>query len=342
MKILSAVLAGIAVLSLVSCKKEETAKEVAPVKVVTNQVTTEVIEGGHSYSGVIEESDGTVLSFKVGGTIKTINVAEGQKVNKGQLIASLDNNSLLNNYHMAEAVLATAQDTYDRMKILHEKNAIPPMKWVEVENGLTQAKSACQIAKNNLDDARIYAPFSGMVSVKMADIGNTAMPSAPIVKIVEISPVKIAISVSENDIAHFNSATVASFSSEALGAKTFEARLVEKGVSADPMSRTYTVKFLCSNPQGELLPGMLCDVRPDLQSSHEEIVMPTGAVLLDFDNSRYVWKVVDGLAVKQIVKLGGYTTSGIVITEGLSTGDIVITEGMQKVSRGIKVQSINK
>lgn len=183
-----------------------------------------------------------------------------RRVSKGQPIAVLDDASLQSNYDIAKAGLATAQDTYNRMKQLHDANAITEMKWVEVENALKAAESACQIAKNTLNDARIYAPFSGVISEKFADAGSTAAPAMPVVKLVEISPLKAKISVAEKDIANFAIDAPGVVTVEAADGLTVEGKVCDKGVAADPFSRTYDVKFLISNPDGKLLPGMLCNV----------------------------------------------------------------------------------
>ena len=174
---------SILLLFTVSCKKKEKEKTREELRVETAVASKSAVNTGRSYSGVIEESSGTVLSFKVPGTISNLYVDAGSRVAKGQLIAKLDDPSLQNSYEMAKATLATAQDTYNRMKLLHDANSITDMKWVEVENALKTAQSACNIAKNTLNDARIYAPFSGVVSVKFADAGSTAAPGVPVVKL---------------------------------------------------------------------------------------------------------------------------------------------------------------
>lgn len=325
-----------------SCSHKEKTHEVAPVRVETAIVGRTSIVAGRTYAGIIEESSGTTLSFKIPGTIRTINVSEGQRIQKGQLIATLDESSLQSNYEIAKAALATAQDTYDRMKRLHDANSIPEMKWVEVVNALQAAKSSCEIAKNALGDAKIYAPQSGVISQKFVDAGSTAVPAAPVVKLVDVSPVKASISVPESEISQFNSGSTASIYVEAAGGETYEGALSDKGVSADPFSRSYTVKFQTANPDGKLLPGMLCNVTVNKPDSGEAIVVPVESILLDSGNQTFVWVDIDGRAHKKVVKLGNYLPGGVVVETGLSEGDTLIVAGQQKVSDGMLVTSINK
>ena len=326
----------------VSCKKKDKEENREALRVETAVAGKAPVNTGRSYSGVIEESSGTVLSFKVPGTISNILVDAGSRVSKGQLIAVLDDSSLRNSYEMAQATLATAQDTYDRMKQLHAANAITDMKWVEVENALKAAQSACNIAKNTLNDARIYAPFSGVISEKFADAGSTAAPGVPVVKLVEISPLKAKISVAEKEISDFAMNVPGIIVVDAADGLTIEGKVCDKGVAADPLSRTYDVKFLINNPDGKLLPGMLCNVSLKADDSTEALTVPINAVLLDDSNRSFVWTVKDGMAHKTVITLGGYTDTGVIVENGLPDGTEYIISGQQKVSEGMKVTPVNK
>lgn len=325
---------------LTSCVTKEHKEENPPLRVHTSVISSTSVNQSTSYSGVIEESSGTVLSFKVPGTITNLNIIEGQHVSKGQLIATLDGTTLQNNYDIAKSALATAQDTYNRMKQLHDANSIPEMKWVEVQNALASAKSACDIAKNTLEDSKLYAPFSGIISKKYTDAGSTAAPAVPIVKLVEISPIKASISVPENQIGDFENGCIANISVSFAENISTKGTLTEKGVSADPLSRTYTVKFTASNPDGKLLPGMLCDVSLKNSDNAEVLVIPIETLLLDHNNQSFVWIVKNGKAEKRNVVLGNYIAGGVVIENGLVAGEEVITSGQQKVSEGMSVISI--
>ena len=325
-----------------SCNHEKHEKQQSAVRVETLTLTESLVTAGRSYSGVIEESSGTVLSFKIPGTLTKLAVSEGQFVSKGQLVAEVDASSLESNLRIAEATLATAQDSYNRMKMLHDASALTDMKWVEVENSLESAKAATQIARNTLNDAKIYAPASGYISQKSADVGNTMAPGMPVIKLVDINPIKINISVSEDEISAIDSRTEAYVTVSALDNYSAVATLADKGVVADPLSRTYTIKFSCPNTDNKMLPGMLCNVTLSTNLTREAMVIPVNAVLLDANNQSFVWLDKDGKSVKRIVSLGAYTNNGVIIEEGLAVGEKVIIKGMQKVSEGMAVESINK
>ncbi len=330
----------LAVLS--ACGHDSTEQKSGPtaVRVKTMTVSNNNFGDNFSYSGTVEEGSGTVVSFSAAGTIKTLSVSEGDRVSKGQLIGSLDEGSLRSAYEIAQATLNQAKDAYDRMKILHDSNSLPDIKWVDVQSKLSQAENAAEIARIALNDAKLYSPVSGVVSEKMVSVGQNVAPGVPVVKIVDIRTVKVAISIPENEIGKFSNGTTANITTHATSDAVYSGKLIEKGVTANPLSRSYVVKYLVNNPDGSLLPGMICDVEVDNASATEGVVLPTSAVLLSADNTQFVWLDSAGVAKRRVVQPGAMLPEGIMIKSGLSDGDNVIIAGTEKVSQGTPVTNI--
>lgn len=333
----------IVLLAVSACRHESTEKENprAAVRVKTMTVAGNSVEEKNSYSGTVEEESGTMVSFSTAGTIKTLSVSEGDHVRKGQLIGTLDDNTLRNAYNIALSTLNQAKDAYERMKILHDSNSLPDIKWVDVQSKLSQAESAAEIARIALDDAKLYAPVSGVVSEKPASVGQTVAPGIPVVKIVDIRSVKVGISIPENEISAFTEGSDATITTKASEGEVYSGNLVEKGIMANPLSRSYMVKYKVDNSGGHLLPGMICDVLIDKGATSDGVIVPTGAVMLAADNSHFVWIDSAGVAQKRIVVPGAMLPEGIVIKAGIGDGDKVIIAGMEKVSKGTKVTSVN-
>lgn len=327
---------------LCACHEKKEASAPEAIRVETAVAGQSDMSTARNYSGTVEESSGTVLSFTVPGTVQTMNVSEGQFVKKGQLIATVDGTSLRHAYDISRSALAEAQDAYNRMKMLHDAEAIPEMKWVEMEQTLKQAQSAEAIARKTLSDASLVAPISGYVSEKYIDAGSTAAPGLPVVKIVNIDPVKINVSVPENEIAAIPVDGEAVITVSALGNKSYTGRVIQKGVAANPITRAYDVKMTVDNPDGELLPGMICDVNLNTDSMSRALTAPMDAVMLAADNSHFVWLDSAGYAIRRTVNVGPLTDDGIVITSGLQRGDTLIVKGQQKVSNHMRITAVNR
>ena len=333
-------IAAVVLIALCGCgEKKKTAAE-QTVRVKVQQIQAEVVNGEQGFSGTIEESSGTSLSFAVTGTIKKIYVSAGQMVAAGQLIAELDPTTLQNAYIIAKTSLEQAQDTYNRMKELHDAGSLPEMQWISIENQLKSAMASEAMSKKSLNDTKLYAPFSGYIASRDGEIGQNAIPGSPIVKLVNIGSVKVKISVPENEVQRIAKGSSMKIIVPALNNREFSGRVTERGVSADPRSRTYEVKATIQNPGSQLLPGMICQAFTNYMLGSTGVFVPAYLVQLDGDNKTFVWVVNSGKAVKREITINNETAQGVQVSGGLSAGDQIIVAGQQKVSNGMKVEIV--
>ena len=333
-------MAAVVLMALCSCgeKKEAAAEQTVRVKV--QQIQAEAVNGEQGFSGTIEEQNGASLSFATAGTIQRIYVNSGQTVGAGQLIAELDPTTMQNAYTISKTALEQAQDTYNRRKDLHDDGSLPEMQWIAIENQLKSATASEAMAKKALADTKLYAPFGGYIAAKDAEVGQNAGPGVPVVKLVSIGSVKVKISVPEDDVQRIKKGSSMKIIVPALGNRQFSGTVTERGVSADPRSRTYEVKATINNRDGQLLPGMICQAFTNYMQGTTGVFVPANLVQLDSDNNTFVWVVNGGKAVKRQIFISNETAQGAQVSGGLSDGDQIIVAGQQKVSNGMKVEIV--
>lgn len=317
-----------------SSSKEERAVREIPVKTWTVSFREGVYT--RSYIGEIEGESSSSLSFQVPGYVECIYVKEGQRVERGELLARLDETTLQSTYDAALSTLKQAEDAYARMEQLHKSGSLPEIKWVEVQSSLQQARSMEQIAKKNLKDVELRATYSGIIAQKSIDTGSTVLPGVPAFKLMKIDWVNVNISVPENEVADVKMGADVTVTVAALGGKSFSGKITEKGIAADPLAHTYKALARIENRQGELLPGMVCVVNMGSRNN-SQIVIPNSVVQVDYNGDHFVWLCNDGVAVKQTVSVGALSGNGVIISSGLAVGDKVIVEGASKVSENMKV-----
>lgn len=321
--------------------KEEKKEERTPVRVKVTGISNN-IGSSDTYSGTVEEEAGAMISFQVPGIIEQLPVNVGQHVKAGQLIASVNPTTMQNTYNAAAATLAQARDAYERMKQLHERGSIPEVQWVEVKSKLSQAESSEQIAKKNLADCRLTAPYSGVIISKEMEIGQSAMPGTPVVKLGKIATVNVCISVPESELGNIRPGSSAQIEVPALNSAILHGKVSEKGIAANPMSHTYEVKISVNNDDARLMPGMVAKVTlEDTASSGHTPVLPGKCIGIDEKNRTFVWIVKDGQAHRQYIKCGKPQDKGVEIISGLMPSDSIISEGKQKVSENMKVVVID-
>ncbi len=332
------VLAVSASLALAGCQvKEEKTGGPSPVRVKVMKVALSEQKTSGRFSGTVEEAAGTPLSFSVMGTVNAVSFRLGDRVEKGQLLASLDATSVRSSYDAAKAALVQAEDAYRRMKELHGKGSLPEIKWVEVQSKLQQARSMEEMARKNLKDCKLYAPFSGVIADKSVEVGQNVIPGMAVGKLLGVSRLKVKISMPESEIASVSLHQKAEIVVPALGSRRFSGMVSEKGIMADPFSRSYEVKIDVADAGGDLMPGMVAEVRLAGADGGTAVIVPARIVQLDEKNRSFVWIDNNGVAEKRVISCGDFAGDGVVITSGLKVEDRIIVEGQQKVCNGTKI-----
>ena len=330
-------LAALATLSLTNCGKKQAAKPAAkmiPVKVMAIGLSD--YSYSRNYVGTVEESSAVSLSFANMGTVERVLASEGEQVRKGQLLAVLNSSSAQNAYDVAKSTLRQAQDAYDRLKPLYEKGSITEIKFIEVETGLEKAKSMEAIAKKSVEECKLYAPMKGVIAKRSIEEGMNIMPSLSAFKLVSIDEVNINISVPENEIGNIQAGQSVKITVPALENREYRGKVDKKGVEANPVSHTYTLKIKTANPKSELMPGMVC--KAFLQNDKDQqIVIPNKCVQISSDNRQFVWLAEENTAKRRFITVGTLSDYGVVVEEGLSEGDRLIVEGFTKVSEGMQI-----
>ncbi len=334
------VLAVSASLALAGCQvKEEKTGGPSPVRVKVMKVALSEQKTSGRFSGTVEEAAGTPLSFSVMGTVNAVSFRLGDRVEKGQLLASLDATSVRSSYDAAKAALVQAEDAYRRMKELHGKGSLPEIKWVEVQSKLQQARSMEEMARKNLKDCKLYAPFSGVIADKSVEVGQNVIPGMAVGKLLGVSRLKVKISMPESEIASVSLHQKAEIVVPALGSRRFSGMVSEKGIMADPFSRSYEVNIDVADAGGDLMPGMVAEVRLAGADGGTAVIVPARIVQLDEKNRSFVWIDNNGVAEKRVISCGDFAGDGVVITSGLKVEDRIIVEGQQKVCNGTKIMA---
>lgn len=331
-----------------SCTGKKGPAAKAPVSVSVVTVSGAGGSLNREYVGSVVEREGTSLSFEVPGNIVSLRADNGDRVAKGQLLATIDPSSLRDAHQLALSTLRQAQDAYRRFEPLHKQGVLSDIKWVEVQTKLEQAQSSERLARTQLSRTSLVAPFSGVISSRTAERGMNVMAGQQVFRLVDISKIDVKVSVPEGEVSGVSVGERARVTVSALGGRSYDAVVKDKGVEANAVSHTYDVKLAVTSGDGRLMPGMVCSVM--LCSSAAagvsggaaaELSVPIDAVKLDSDNRRFVWLAVGGKAKQQYVTIGDFTEGGVAVTSGLSAGDKVITGGSQKVSQGMAVRVRN-
>jgi len=355
--LLSAVLA-----SLIACKSADKTPVPAstagtdsagsiPVKIET--VVRLKISEKLTCTGVIEAARKINITPEMGGKVAKILVEEGQRVQKGQLLAELDTASIRLQLEQAEAGLAVAVANAknavrnkERMDRLMAEKAVSDTQYEQVKLAAeaaqaqaAQAQAAVNLGRHALNQAVMTAPWDGIIGSKNAQVGDVINPMmggygaavGGVVTLVDYGRIKIVVEISPSDIARLipgQKALVRSGTAEISGAVSVV------NSTADPLSKKFRVEILADNPGLVVRPGTFGSVVFEIKTREDALAVSQKAVLSD----SYVFVVESGKAVKRPVKLGLRNTVLIEVLEGLKEGDQVIIEGNFGLIEGSPVE----
>lgn len=307
------------------------------IKVTTMKASAGSNINQKDYIGTVEEENISELSFPVSGQISGIYISEGQKVQKGQRLASLDMTNLQNSNTAAKASYEQAKDGYERMKKLYDNGSLPEIKYIDAKTKLDQAESAYSITKKQLADAVIYAPFDGVISKRSISPGENVIPGKAVLSLSKTDNLKVRFAVPEKEISEIAIGSEADINIPSLKNGVYTGNIIEKGITTSALSPLYEVKVLINNNEGRILPGMTCRVNIQKSNESDQVIIPARSVMLDGKGNKYVWVMKDGKAEQTFIETGDFLKDGVIVESGLNEGDKVVTKGYQKISNGMNI-----
>jgi len=340
-----------AALALSACSRPVPTEEpVRAVKVMT--VGLGSIQSGSEFSGEVRARVESRLGFRVAGKLVRRAAEPGQSVKAGQVLAQLDAQDYRLAADAARAQVAAAITNRDlaaadfkRFKELREQNFISGAELERREASLKAAQAQLDQAQaqlsgqgNQASYTALVADVSGVVTAVSAEVGQVVAAGAPVVQIAQDGPRDVVFSVPEDQVARMAVGAPVSVRAWATGS-TLSARVREVGASADPVTRTFTVKVALES--AEQLPlGTTVTVVPKAldRSGTQVIKLPTSALFRHGSGSA-VWLLdVGSMTVKpQPVVVDTADENEVVLSTGLTPGMQVVTAGVHVLTAGQKV-----
>ena len=309
-------------------------------------VQTQVVRGSDetgsvAASGVAEAMRTIEFGFQVGGKVVAVTADEGQSVGAGALVASIDSTDYRLSLEQALISFQRASDEYGRLRALHGAGSLAANDLEKADAGAKQAKVSAALARKRLDDTRLVAPISGVLSRRAIDPGETANPGAPVFTIVQLDPMEIRVGIPEADVGAVHVGQSATITIPALG-RELDGRVSLVGVSADPSSRTYTAKITVRNPQHLLKAGMVAEARITNQNKVRAITIPGSAVIRDAEGATLAYVVDSGTGVVHTrrVEIGAPRGLQVEVVHGLAEGEVIVIAGQHRIREGMKVRAL--
>ena len=306
--------------------KNKNAKSGSGVPVNVFIVGRETIDNQIFASGTVLPNEEVNLMAEISGRLIKLDIQEGAYVQKGQLIAKINDRELKAQLQKIDYNQELAQKIEARQKKLLNVEAINLEDYDVTTNNIRTLDADKEIIKSQLEKTEIRAPFSGKIGLKNISEGAYVAPGTSIVTIVQSNPVKIDFAVPEKYSLNIKNGNIVKFSLDG-DPSTYHAKVIAIDPKVDENLRTLRVRAIASNPAGRFVPGMFVKIMADLEANKTAMMIPTEAIVPILKGKK-VYVVKNGKAQEVMVTTGVRTDTKIQVIEGLQPGDSLITSGI--------------
>lgn len=335
---------------LTACSEPEQAVKaelIRPAKLIEVSLSDNVRE--FRFPAVVEALSSKDMVFQESGQIVKLNVREGDRIERGQVIAELDRRVYQNQLDAAQTQYETAKIEFERAQRLIAADAIAKSIFDQRESAFNVAVTGLDNAKKALEDTRLIAPFSGIIANTYVDELDAVTPASIIATIQTAGPAEAKVKIPARLVSQIKQIdpveTFVTLDSD--GSQQMPATIVGAIGLADERSQTFEVSFQFTPLDNmTVFPGMTGVVTSKLAFNNEagnigKIFVPMGAVLSDA-SGQYVW-LVDTNTYKvsrRNVVVGDLAGDTIAVNTGLRDGDIIIGAGGSYLQEGTKIRPL--
>ena len=312
--------------------------------VMVEEIQKGAFKNPFQIQGLVESNQNVMVSPEVPANVVKIHVREGQRVSKGQLIASLDGSVASAQISELENALTLAETNYKKQERLWNQKIGSEMQYLQAKNSYENLQKSLQTARTQLGKYSLRAPISGTVDAIMANPGELVggMTSGPVARIVNLKDIKIKANVSEKYIGQIKVGQEVQVEYPSIGLKTKE-KVVAISNVIDVNNRTFVVYVKPTQNLGQMKPNLLAMITAYDFVDEDAISVPTKLVRRFGENS-FVFVVQEKgekkIVERRVIEIEKQFPSQTIIKSGLEPGDLLITEGVNSVIAGDEVKII--
>ena len=315
--------------------------------------------------GTLRAAETSQVAAQMMGNIVEIRVREGDRVQRGQLLAVIDDaqpraaldRAIAADLAARQEILASESDfslaeaTFKRYQTLYDRKSVSPQEFDEIKAryqgtqarlemaraGQGQAKAALQQARTVLNYAHIVAPFDGLVTEKKADVGTLASPGMPIFTVEDLRHYRLEATVNESDLQHVRQGQQVSVLIDALGDHEVKGKVIEIVPAADPASRSFLVKV--DLPFDTALRSGLFGRAHFIRGSRTAMLVPRTAIVERGQLQGIYVLDQNRIAGLRYITLGKPTAEQVEVLAGLQPGEMLVSDPGSRELNGKKIES---
>jgi membrane fusion protein (multidrug efflux system) len=304
--------------------------------------------------GTLQAVQEVMVKPEIGGTVRTIHFREGQRVQEGDLLISLDDSKLQKRLQAKQAGLResrarmkNARRTYERQQNLYDRGLGSEEARDEALTAYTAAQamvdrlqSEIEELEETIEDMRIRAPFDGMLGECLVDSGDVVQAGTPLVHLVRNDRLEVSFTLPQKHVSRLSRGQRVSLTAPSYPERTFGGEVDFLAPVITSSTRSLRIKATVDNPEGRLLPGGFASVQLSVDKLENAAIIPEEA-LIPTRKGYMVFLVQNGTARAREVRIGLRKPGIVELREGVEIGQTVIASGHISVRDGSRVCGVN-
>lgn len=318
------------------------AQKNASVSVKVAQVKKEEVNLDFVANGNFEPTQELTFSAEHSGKVIKVLAKEGDRVSIGQTLAIVRGDVINVNAQAAEAAYMNAKSDYNRFENAFKTGGVTKQQLDQAKLGLSNAEANYKQAKINIGDTRIKAPINGIINKKYIEPGSilSAMPATALFDIVNVSKLKLKVTVSEGQVASLNVGNTISVTTSVYPDKEFSGKITFIAAKADSNLNFPVEIEISNNANNDIKAGMYgTALFKSAQQKQTMTIVPRNAFVGSV-SSNQIFVVENGFAKLKTVTAGRILGDKVEILNGLTNGETVITTGQINLQDGNSVEII--
>ncbi|KAF1719423.1 efflux RND transporter periplasmic adaptor subunit [Pseudoxanthomonas wuyuanensis] len=326
-------------MSLAACGRNGSAQPAAAaaaIPVTTQVVQTTAWNDTLQALGTAKARESVTLTAKVSEIVQEVHFESGQDVSAGERLITLKGDAQQAALVQAQATYLEADQLYRRQKELADQQLVARSA-LDTQLALRNtAEARVRQMRAEIGDRSVRAPFSGVLGIRQVSPGSLITPTTVIATLDDISRMYVDFQVPEAALASVGIGNTVTATAAAYPGRQFEGTVQTIDARIDPGTRAVTVRAEFPNPDRDLRPGMLMDVRL-FRPERQALVIPEIAVV-QVGRDLFVYRVkADGSVEQAPVSAGVRREGKVEITQGIAVGERIVVDGTGKLRPGVKV-----
>lgn len=294
--------------------------------------------------GSVQTKQNVLIYPEMAGTLNRVYVKEGQRVRKGQILASIDDGGMSSQLAQLKTQAELSKTTFERQKRLWEQKIGSEIQYLQSKTNYEAQLSAIKQMESQLGKSTIRAPFSGVIDNVIKDQGTVVAPGpgSEVFRIVNLSDMYISVEVPEAYLGNVIKGKEAKVYFPILN-DSVTTKIRQTGNFINPGNRSFTVEIAVPNKEGIIKPNLTARVHINDYTNDKAILIPQSVISENAEGEQYTYvaeKTNEQEAVaKRVIITTGKTQEGFVeVLSGIESGSFVIKEGARRVKDGQDVQ----